>query len=81
MTTGKKQRVTLFLSPNLLKQSKGQAIAEETSLAALVERALIKYLPVETIIRNTEVKADLNPSRINKDGIRRKKSAKKVERW
>ena len=78
MTTGKKQRVTLFLSPNLLKQSKGQAIAEETSLAALVERALIKYLPVETIIRKTEVKADPNPSSSNQQRRGKKeKSAKK----
>ena len=51
MTTNVKRRVTLFLDPNLLKQAKAQAIAEETSLTALIEEALKKYLPKETIIK------------------------------
>jgi hypothetical protein len=53
MTNNEKQRVTLFLNPNLLKQAKGQAIAEEISLSILMERALSKYLPKETIIKKT----------------------------
>jgi predicted HicB family RNase H-like nuclease len=53
MTTNKKQRVTLFLDPNVLKQAKMQAIIEETSLTTLIEKALAKYLPKETIIKKT----------------------------
>ncbi|MCX6762979.1 MAG: hypothetical protein NT093_04350 [Candidatus Moranbacteria bacterium] len=51
MTINKKQRVTLFLDPNLLKQAKMQALIEDESLSALIERALVKYLPKETIIK------------------------------
>jgi len=51
MTNDAKKRVTLFLDPNLLKQAKAQAIAEETSLTTLIEEALKKYLPKETIIK------------------------------
>jgi len=50
MTIDKKQRVTLFLDPNLLKQAKMQALVEDESLSTLMERALTKYLPKETII-------------------------------
>ena len=50
MTTDTKKRVTLFLDPSLLKQAKAQAIAEETSLTTLIEKALAKYLPKETIL-------------------------------
>lgn len=55
MTTNEKQRVTLFLNPNLLKQAKAQAIVEEMSLTDLVERSLIKYLPRETTIKKAEI--------------------------
>lgn len=58
MTTNTKQRVTLFLNPNLLKQAKAQAIVEEMSLTALIEGALAKYLPKETIIKQVENKAN-----------------------
>ncbi|MFA4817119.1 MAG: CopG family transcriptional regulator [Parcubacteria group bacterium] len=51
MKINKKQRVTLFINPDLLKQAKMQAIVEEISLTALVERALTKYLPKKTIIK------------------------------
>jgi hypothetical protein len=40
-----KQRVTIFLHPGLLKQAKIRAIVEDRSLTALIEEALIKYLP------------------------------------
>jgi hypothetical protein len=63
MTTNNKQRVTLFLDPKLLKQAKVQAVIEEMSLTSLAERALIRYLPKETIIKKAEVKADLDPGR------------------
>ncbi len=54
MTIDKKQRVTLFLDPSLLKQAKMQALIEDKSLSALIERALTKYLPKETIIIKKE---------------------------
>ena len=51
MKKNKQQRVTLFLNPNLLKHAKAQAIVDEISLTALVERALSKYLPKEIILK------------------------------
>lgn len=55
MITKGKQRVTLFLNPNLLKHAKAQAIVEEISLTDLAEKALVKYLPKETIIKKPEI--------------------------
>jgi hypothetical protein len=55
MTTNNKQRVTLFLNPNLLKHAKAQAIVEGLSLTNLVEKALIKYLPKETVIKKVKI--------------------------
>lgn len=51
MATTDKQRTTLFLKPNLLKQAKAQAVIEDITLTSLIERALIKYLPEETVIK------------------------------
>ena len=51
MTKNDKRRVTLFLNPGLLKHAKAQAIVEELNLTALIEKALSKYLPKETIIK------------------------------
>lgn len=51
MTNNNKQRVTLFLASAITKQAKAQAVIEEISLTALVERALLKCLPKETIIK------------------------------
>lgn len=51
----KKQRVTLFINPNILKHAKAQSIVEDLSLTALVEKALTKYLPKETIIKKTDL--------------------------
>lgn len=55
MTKIEKQRVTLFLNPRLLKQAKAQAIVEELSLTAFIEKALIGYLPKETVIRKADI--------------------------
>ena len=55
MTTKDKQRVTFFLNPAITKQAKAQAVVEEISLTSLIERALIKYLPKETVIRKVEI--------------------------
>ncbi|KKQ84357.1 MAG: hypothetical protein UT06_C0005G0016 [Candidatus Woesebacteria bacterium GW2011_GWA1_38_8] len=51
MTTNNKQRVTLFVNPSILKQARAQAVVEELSLTALVEKSLTSYLPKETIIK------------------------------
>lgn len=51
MTTIDRQRATLFLKPDLLKHAKAQAIIEEITLTSLIEKALIKYLPEETVIK------------------------------
>ncbi len=56
MTTDKKQRVTLFLHPSLLIHARAQAIVDGFSLTALVEKALIKYLPKETVIKSIILK-------------------------
>lgn len=56
MTETDKRRVTLFLDPALLKQAKAQAVAEETSVSAMIEKVLVKYLPKETVIRKPSVR-------------------------
>ncbi|MFC1710313.1 hypothetical protein ACFL0F_01460 [Patescibacteria group bacterium] len=61
MTTNNKKRVTLFLNPDIAKHAKAQAILEELSLTSLVEKALINYLPKETIIKKANIKVDYNP--------------------
>ncbi len=55
MTPKNKQRVTIFVNPALAKQARAQAVVEETTLTDLVERALIKYLPKETIIKKVDI--------------------------
>lgn len=51
MTTITKQRLTLFLNPSIIKQSKAQAVVQDLTLTAFVEKALIKYLPKLTVIK------------------------------
>ena len=58
MTTTKKQRVTLFLNPNLVKQAKTQAIVDGITLTSLAEKALIKFLPPKTVISKVKIKTD-----------------------
>jgi hypothetical protein len=53
-TNNKTQRITLFINPSISKQAKAQAIIEEITLTKLVENALVKYLPKETVIRKVE---------------------------
>lgn len=55
MINDDKQRITLFINPPLVKQARAQAIVEELSLTTLVEKALIEYLPKETIIKKTNI--------------------------
>lgn len=54
MTTTTKQRITLFLHPKLTKYARAQAVVEDLTLTALVEKALINYLPKETIIKKID---------------------------
>jgi hypothetical protein len=51
MTHSERQRVTIFLNPDLVKQAKAQALVEDKSLATLIENALVSYLPLETLIK------------------------------
>jgi hypothetical protein len=56
MPNDDKQRITLFLNPALAKHAKAQAVIEEISLTVLVEKALIKYLPQQTVIKKPNLK-------------------------
>lgn len=49
--TNNKQRITLFLNPAIAKHAKAQAVVEDLTLTNLVEKALTRYLPKETVIR------------------------------
>lgn len=51
MTNTTKKRITLFITPSIAKQARAQAVAEDLSLTSLVEKALIEYLPTETVIK------------------------------
>ena len=57
MTTEEKnkQRVTLFLNPAIAKHARAEAIVEDMTLTEIVERALISYLPKETIIKKVQI--------------------------
>lgn len=57
MATTTKQRVTLFINPLITKHARAQAVVEEITLTNLVERALIKYLPQETVIKKAKIEA------------------------
>jgi len=59
MTTTNKQRVTIFIDPALAKHARTQAVIEETTLTTLFEKALIKYLPEETVIKKPAIGTDL----------------------
>lgn len=56
MTTDDKQRVTIFIKPAIAKHARAQAVVEEITLTELVEKALIEYLPDETVIKKVEIK-------------------------
>jgi hypothetical protein len=55
MTNIDKQRVTLFLNPKLLIHAKAQAVLKDMTLTALVEKALVDYLPEETVIKKPKL--------------------------
>lgn len=51
----KKHRTTLFINPLLIKHARAQAILEDITLTALIENALILYLPTETVIKKVDL--------------------------
>ena len=55
MATDNKKRVTLFINPSIAKQAKAQAVVDGLSLTTLVEKALINYLPKETVIKKVDI--------------------------
>ena len=55
MTTNNKQRVTLFLNPSIVIHARAQAVVEEITLTNLVEKALIDYLPRETVVKKIDI--------------------------
>lgn len=55
MTKLNTKRVTLFMSPSITKHARAQAVVEELTLTNLVEKALIKYLPKETVIKKVKI--------------------------
>jgi len=50
-----KQRVTIFINPDLLKQAKAQAVIEDITLTNLIERALLQHLPKVIVIKKPEL--------------------------
>ena len=56
-----KQRVTLFLNPAITKHARAQAIVEDSTLTALVEKALTDYLPRETVIKKALIDVSPDP--------------------
>lgn len=58
-----KKRVTITLSPVVLKQAKIQAVKEDTSLSALIELLLIKWMVANGISHKSLTKPmeDINP--------------------
>lgn len=57
MTTSDKvrQRITIFLNPAIAKHARAEAVVEDITLTKLIEKAIINYLPVETIIKKVKV--------------------------
>lgn len=60
MATNTTQRVTLFINSTIVKHARAQAILEELTLTNLVEKALIKYLPKEIVLKKAEIKVDFD---------------------
>ena len=56
----KKQRMTLFINHFIVTHAKAQALVENITLTSLVEKALIDYLPLETVIKKVKIETDIN---------------------
>lgn len=59
VTTNTKHRLTLFIDTSIAKHARAQAVIEDITLTNLVEKALIKYLPEETVIKKSEITKSL----------------------
>lgn len=62
MTSDTKKRITLFINPSIVKHARAQAVVEEITLTALVEKALISYLPKETVIKKIDIREEVTKS-------------------
>ena len=60
-TNNNKKRLTLFINSATAKHARAQAVVEGITLTYLVERALTKYLPKETVIKKEEIRVDFDP--------------------
>jgi hypothetical protein len=60
MSDENKQRVTLFINPSTITQARAQAVVEKLTLTALIENALLNYLPSETIIKKVDTREPIN---------------------
>lgn len=54
-TSGARQRVTLFLNPQLLVHAKAQAVIQDLTLTVLVEKALVAFLPDEIVVKKPKI--------------------------
>lgn len=54
-TTNQRQRITIFINHLLVTHAKAQALIDNTTLASLVEKALITYLPSEIFIKKIKI--------------------------
>ena len=58
MTTDDKQRVTLFVNPDLVKRAKVRGALEGLTISEVVERALDVYTPkIDTLISPKHAKS------------------------
>lgn len=74
MTNNNIQRITLFINSSIAKQAKAQAIIEDLTLTGFVEKALIQYLPKETIIKKVDIRED-----VKKNGRNNKRNSNNTE--
>jgi len=44
------------MNPSIAKHAKAQAVVEEITLTELIEKALLSYLPKETIIKKPNIR-------------------------
>ena len=60
MSSKEQQRVTIFINPSIALQARAQAVIEKLTLTSLIEKALLAYLPNETIIKKADIKEPVN---------------------
>ncbi len=56
MIINKTQRITIFIEPSIAKHARAQAVVEDLTLTRFVEKALMNYLPKETVIKKAKIK-------------------------